>query len=56
MLTLVLGGAASGKSACAESLVLKTGLPRYYLATMQVWDAECAASPPAQQTSPSARL
>ena len=25
MLTLVLGGAASGKSACAESLVLKTG-------------------------------
>ena len=43
MLTLVLGGAASGKSACAESLVLKTGLPRYYLATMQVWDAECAA-------------
>ena len=24
-------------------LVLKTGLPRYYLATMQVWDAECAA-------------
>ena len=43
MLTLVLGGAASGKSAYAERLVLKTGLPRYYLATMQVWDAECAA-------------
>ena len=43
MLTLVIGGAASGKSAYAESLVLKTGLPRYYLATMQVWDAECAA-------------
>ena len=43
MLMLVLGGAASGKSAYAESLVLKTGLPRYYLATMQVWDAECAA-------------
>ena len=43
MLTLVLGGAASGKSEYAEGLVLKQALPRYYLATMQVWDAECAA-------------
>ena len=43
MLTLVLGGAASGKSGYAESLVLKTALPRYFIATMQVWDAECAA-------------
>ena len=43
MLTLVIGGAASGKSEYAESLVLKAPLPRYYLATMQVWDAECAA-------------
>ena len=43
MLTLVVGGAASGKSEYAESLVLKTPLPRVYLATMQVWDAECAA-------------
>ena len=43
MLTLVLGGAASGKSEYAETLVLRYGLPRYYLATMQVWDAECAA-------------
>ena len=43
MLTLVLGGAASGKSSYAESLVLKSSLPRYYIATMQVWDAECAA-------------
>ena len=43
MLTLVVGGAASGKSAYAERLVLRTALPRYYLATMQVWDAECAA-------------
>ena len=43
MLTLVLGGAASGKSEYAESLVLKTTGPRYYFATMQVWDAECAA-------------
>ena len=43
MLTLVLGGAASGKSEYAEALVLRSALPRYYLATMQVWDAECAA-------------
>lgn len=43
MLTLVVGGAASGKSAYAERLVMQTALPRYYLATMQVWDAECAA-------------
>ena len=43
MLTLVVGGAASGKSEYAEALVLKAALPRVYLATMQVWDAECAA-------------
>lgn len=43
MLTLVIGGAASGKSEYAESLVLRTALPRWYLATMQVWDDECAA-------------
>ena len=43
MLTLVIGGAASGKSEYAERLVLRSTLPRYYLATMQVWDAECAA-------------
>ena len=43
MLTLVVGGAARGKSEYAERLVLQTALPRYYLATMQVWDAECAA-------------
>ena len=38
MLTLVIGGSASGKSAFAESLCLKSPLPRTYLATMQVWD------------------
>ncbi len=43
MLTLVIGGAASGKSAYAEHLAVQSGSPRYYLATMQVWDAECAA-------------
>ena len=43
MLTLVIGGAASGKSAYAESLCLQSPMPRTYLATMQVWDDECAA-------------
>ena len=42
MLTLVVGGAASGKSQYAEDLVLGSPLPRFYLATMEVWDAECA--------------
>ena len=40
---VIIGGAASGKSAYAESLCLRAPLPRTYLATMQVWDAECAA-------------
>lgn len=42
MITLVIGGAASGKSEFAESLVLNAGaLPRYYIATMQPFDGEC---------------
>lgn len=41
MLTLVVGGAASGKSEYAESLLMHAALPRYYIATMQLWDAEC---------------
>lgn len=42
MVTLVIGGAASGKSEFAESLVLQTGtLPRWYIATMQPFDDEC---------------
>ena len=44
MVTLVIGGAASGKSEFAESLVLHAGdLPRTYIATMQPFDDECRA-------------
>lgn len=39
-LTLILGGAASGKSAFAENLVVSTGKNRVYLATSQVFDDE----------------
>lgn len=39
-LTLVLGGAASGKSIFAESLVLNSGLHPIYLATSRIWDEE----------------
>ena len=41
MLILVSGGAASGKSAFAEELLVKGGAaPRIYLATMELRDAE----------------
>ncbi len=39
-LTLVLGGAASGKSRFAENFVIQSGLPRSYLATAQAFDDE----------------
>lgn len=39
-LTLVIGGAASGKSAFAENLIVQSGLSRVYLATARVLDDE----------------
>ncbi|MBY6165135.1 bifunctional adenosylcobinamide kinase/adenosylcobinamide-phosphate guanylyltransferase [Pseudooceanicola nitratireducens] len=38
--TMVLGGAASGKSAFAEGIVTDQGLARIYLATSQAFDDE----------------
>lgn len=40
MLTLISGGAASGKSEYAERIAMGAGSPRYYLATMQARDEE----------------
>lgn len=43
MIVLVIGGSGSGKSEYAERLAVHLAgqAPRYYLATMQVWDEEC---------------
>lgn len=42
-LTLILGGAASGKSAFAEALTLRHIGPHQYIATAQAFDAEMRA-------------
>ena len=45
MMTLILGGSGSGKSAYAEDYLLRTAgdKKKYYIATMQIWDAEMQA-------------
>lgn len=43
MFTLIIGGAASGKSEYAEALVQRLAGPRVYIATMQPFDDECRA-------------
>jgi len=41
-LTLVIGGAASGKSRIAEEMIKASGRPKIYVATAQIFDDEMA--------------
>ncbi len=50
-ITLVLGGARSGKSNFAESLARKTSFKRFYLATSQAFDHEMEDRIAKHQTS-----
>lgn len=52
MTTLIIGGARSGKSAYAESLLAALPPPRWYVATMQPWDEECRARIAKHRRSP----
>lgn len=49
-LTLILGGAASGKSAFAEGLITRIDAPRIYIATAQAFDDEMRAKITAHRT------
>ena len=40
MITLILGGARSGKSTYAEQLAIDSSLPVTYIATAQIYDDE----------------
>lgn len=54
-LTLVLGGAASGKSAFAENLLVSSNLDLLYVATAQALDAETKAKIKIHQSRRGAR-
>jgi len=48
-LTMILGGAASGKSKFAENIIFSSDLDRTYIATSQIWDDEMKSKVKAHQ-------